>query len=196
MSDLISRQVLDLWNRYRPTIAVDAIEYDRELKKLLGTNLAEVGTEAISREQAIDAIGEKSDEIYKTKQKGATYPHDDFFQGMAYAENVVKQLPPIQPESSEECERCMMEHMDAMEELETKLALSEPHWIPVTEDTLPERNRVVVVCGEKGTWDFGTYRGHGNDIHYWNWKKNTYKRVYWWMYKEDALPEPYKGVTT
>ena len=45
MSDLISRQVLDLWNRYKPTIAVDAIEYDRELKKLLGTNLAEVGTD-------------------------------------------------------------------------------------------------------------------------------------------------------
>ena len=47
----------------------------------------------ISRQAAIDAIGEKSDEIYKTKQKGATYPHDDFFQGMAYAENVVKNLP-------------------------------------------------------------------------------------------------------
>ena len=56
MSDLISRQVLDLWNRYRPTIAVDAIEYDRELKKLLGTNLAEVGTDCISREQAIDLL--------------------------------------------------------------------------------------------------------------------------------------------
>ena len=51
----------------------------------------------ISRQAAIDAIGEKSDEIFKTKQKGATYPHDDFFQGMAYAENVVKQLPPAQP---------------------------------------------------------------------------------------------------
>ena len=48
----------------------------------------------ISRQAAIDAIGEKSDEIYKTKQKGATYPHDDFFQGMAYTEDVVKQLPP------------------------------------------------------------------------------------------------------
>lgn len=72
----------------------------------------------------------------------------------------------------------------------------EPHWIPVTENTLPEENRVVVVCGDKGTWDFGTYRGHGDNIHYWHWKKNTYKRVYWWMYKEDALPEPYKGVTT
>ena len=61
-------------------------------------------------------------------------------------------------------------------------ALSEPHWIPVTENTLPEENRVVVVCGDKGTWDFGTYRGHGDNIHYWHWKKNIYKRVYWWMY--------------
>ena len=64
MSNLISKQVLELWNRYKPTIAVDAIEYDRELKKLLSTNLAEVGTncsefpnnsDAISRQQAIDA---------------------------------------------------------------------------------------------------------------------------------------------
>ena len=51
MNDLISKQVLDLWNRYKPTIAVDAIEYDRELKKLLGTNLAEVGTDCISRDK-------------------------------------------------------------------------------------------------------------------------------------------------
>ena len=82
--------------------------------------------------------------------------------------------------------------MDAFDEY---VESNEPHWIPVTEDTLPEENRVVVVCGDKGTWDFGTYRGHGNNIHYWHWKKNTFKRVYWWMYKEDALPEPYKGVT-
>ena len=75
-----------------------------------------------------------------------------------------------------------------------KVFEAEPHWIPVTEDTLPEENRVVVVCGNKGTWDYGTYRGHGDNIHFWHWKKNTYKRVYWWMYKEDALPEPYKEV--
>lgn len=68
-------------------------------------------------------------------------------------------------------------------------------WIPVTENTLPDKGRVVVVCGEKGTWDFGTYRGHGGDIHFWHWKKNTYKHVYWWMYKEDALPEPYREVS-
>jgi hypothetical protein len=56
MSDLTSRQVLDLWNRYKPTIAVDAIEYDRELNELLGTNLAEVGTDCISRQAAIDTL--------------------------------------------------------------------------------------------------------------------------------------------
>ena len=54
MSDLISRKVLDLWNRYKPTIAVDAIEYDRELNELLGTNLAEVGTDLISRQALLD----------------------------------------------------------------------------------------------------------------------------------------------
>lgn len=71
----------------------------------------------------------------------------------------------------------------------------EPHWIPVTEDTLPEEGRIVVVYGEKGTWDYGKYRGYGPNIHYWYWKNKTFKKVYWWMYKEDALPESYKGVT-
>ena len=80
-------------------------------------------------------------------------------------------------------------------EMAIKALKDEPHWIPVTEDTLPDKNRVVVVCGEKGTWDYGTYRGHGDNIHFWHWKKNTYRRVYWWMYKEDALPEPYGGDT-
>ena len=61
MSDLISKQLLDLWNRYKPTIAVDAIEYDRELKKLLGTNLAEVGTDCISRQAACEYCHEDSD---------------------------------------------------------------------------------------------------------------------------------------
>ena len=58
-------------------------------------------SDLISRQAAIDAIGKKSDEIYKTKQKGATYPHDDFFQGMAYAENVVEQMPSAQADSKE-----------------------------------------------------------------------------------------------
>ena len=61
MSELISRQLLDLWNKYKPTIAVDAIEYDRELKKLLGTNLASLGTDCISRQAACEYCHEDSD---------------------------------------------------------------------------------------------------------------------------------------
>lgn len=74
----------------------------REYVKDLQPTCNQLANDCISRQAAIDAIGEKSDEIYKTKQKGATYPHDDFFQGMAYAENVVKQLPPVQPEKRTE----------------------------------------------------------------------------------------------
>ena len=81
--------------------------------------------------------------------------------------------------------------MDAFDEY---VESNEPHWIPVTEDTLPEEGRIVVVCGEKGTWDYGKYRGYGPNIHYWYWKNKTFKKVYWWMYKEDALPEPTKVV--
>ena len=84
--ELISRQVLELWNRYKPTIAVDAIEYDRELKKLLGTNLAEVGTDGISREQAIDAV--------RATLLAWSYMPE-------WRDNkiidAIKQLPPIQP---------------------------------------------------------------------------------------------------
>ena len=68
----------------------------------------------------------------------------------------------------------------------------EDRWIPVTENTLPDKGKVVIALGKKGTWDFGTYRGYFNDIHYWKWKKNTLKKVYWWMYKDGALPEPYQ----
>ena len=64
--ELISRQVLDLWNKYKPTIAVDAIEYDRELKKLLSTNLAEVGTDCISRQAAIEAPRRKAWVVIRT----------------------------------------------------------------------------------------------------------------------------------
>jgi len=127
------------------------------LPSALGTNLAEVGTDCISRQAAIDAV----------RATLLSWSYMPEWRDNKIIE-AVEQLPPIQ---------------------------TEPHWIPVTENTLPEKNRVVVVYGNKGTWDFGTYRGHGDNIHFWHWKKNTYKRVYWWMYKEDALPEPYKGVT-
>ena len=79
---MINRQVLDLWNRYKPTIAVDAIEYDRELKKLLSTNLASLGTDAISRQQAIDDIWTVSPLACLDRK---------------WVDRWLRQLPPIQP---------------------------------------------------------------------------------------------------
>ena len=99
MSDLISRQVLELWNRYKPTIAVDAIEYDRELKKLLGTNLTEVGTDCISRQAAIDAI--EFGITYARAFNKETGEVKELFQEsndeLRKAVERIKQLPPIQP---------------------------------------------------------------------------------------------------
>lgn len=87
MSDMISRQLLDLWNRYKPTIAVDAIEYDRELKKLLDTNLASLGTDCISREQAI----ETAKKMYVACETNSI---DDYEMLM---EEALKALPPAEP---------------------------------------------------------------------------------------------------
>ena len=78
----------------------------------LATNLQptcnQLATDCISRRAAIDALNAKSDEIYETKKKGATFPHDDFFQGMAYALDVIKALPSAQPEQPEiiRCKDC------------------------------------------------------------------------------------------
>lgn len=47
----------------------------------------------ISRQAAIDALGTSSDTIYKTIEKGATFPKREWFDGMAYAETVIKNLP-------------------------------------------------------------------------------------------------------
>ena len=54
----------------------------------------------ISRQQAIDAIGKLADEIYRTVEKGATFPTQAWFDGMAQAEHIVKNLPPAQPETA------------------------------------------------------------------------------------------------
>ena len=85
-ADYISRQVLDLWNRYKPTIAVDAIEYDGELKKLLGTNLAEVGTDCISRQAALDCFHDWIDKY------GDIHTPDEMPEYMA-----IEALPSAQP---------------------------------------------------------------------------------------------------
>ena len=68
----------------------------------------------ISRQAVVDVIEAKSDEIYKTKQSGATFPHDDFFQGMAYAADIVANMP------------------------------SEPQWIPCSERLPEEKQDVLL----------------------------------------------------
>ena len=70
-------------------------------------------------------------------------------------------------------------------------------WISVYE-RLPNKGQVVVVMGNKGTWDYGMFKGLDYCVSgkqkpdYWRWKKNTRKTVKWWMDKNSALPEPPK----
>ena len=55
-------------------------------------------SDLISKQAALDAIGEMSDLIYKNIEKGATYPGRDWFDGMACAEDIINRLPAAQPE--------------------------------------------------------------------------------------------------
>ena len=67
-------------------------------------------------------------------------------------------------------------------------------WISV-EDELPRHNAVVVVSDGKRSWDVGQYHFlvDADDRTRWWWKKHTTRKVLWWMYKEDAIPDPPKG---
>lgn len=61
----------------------------------------------ISREQAIDAIVELSDTIFKNIEKGATYPPRAWFAGMANAESIIKDLPSIDAVPVVRCKDCV-----------------------------------------------------------------------------------------
>lgn len=64
-------------------------------------NLPTVGVsdgDCISRRLAIDAIGNLSDEIYRNVENGATFPPKAWFDGMAQAEYIVRNLPSVQSE--------------------------------------------------------------------------------------------------
>lgn len=68
-----------------------------------------------------------------------------------------------------------------------------PKWVSVFDD-LPRHNAVVVVSDGKRSWDVGQYHFlfKADDRTIWWWKKHTTRKVLWWMYKEDAIPEPPK----
>lgn len=64
MSDLIDRQAaIDLWEKYHPTIAVDAMQYDAELRQLPPASCSEFpnNSDLISRQAAIDAANKLVD---------------------------------------------------------------------------------------------------------------------------------------
>ena len=84
-----------------------------------GTNLAEVGTDCISRQAAIETIND------------VPYIKEHPNVGLLW-KSWIEQMPPAEPEPPEECERCMMEHTDEMEKLEAELAMTQPkrgRWI-------------------------------------------------------------------
>ena len=169
----------------------------------------------IYRQAAIDALGEEP-EVWTGKDEYAQGLNNQWH----YDVNALKALPSAQQETARDtnvldndtisrqaaiavadytdCTGLAIEDVKKVTDKVVKglkqlpSAQPEQRWIPVTFETLPNPNSVVVVCGKKGTWDYGTYRGWYGDIHSWQWKKKTIKHVYWWMYKTDALPEPYR----
>ena len=174
--------------------------------------------DAISRQAAIDGIGAKSDEMYETKMKGATFPHDDFFQGMAYAANIVENLPPVQPKERTEkrtetpaCDcisRQAAIHIAsgychpaniAAELAKLPSVQPEQRWIPVSE-RLPEKDmRCLVAFGRFNYFtEIATYSDlmgiidckifYQGDVGHDNFANIT-QYVKAWM----PLPEPYKA---
>lgn len=144
--------------------------------------------DSISRRAAIDALWkalyEFEDKTEKKFQESDELNVEDWIQHRIFVQNMsdidrqtIMDMPSAQPEVL----ACGSGELNAQ---------PEQRWIPVTLETLPNLNSVVVVCGEKGTWDFGIYRGWYDDIHSWIWKNKSIKHVHWWMYKDDALPEP------
>ena len=97
------------------------------------------------------------------------------------------------------CRACWLD--DALTDLEDFPAASPwhrveeelPKWVSVFDD-LPRKNAVVVVSDGKRSWDVGQYHFlfKADDRTIWWWKKHTTRKVLWWMYKEDAIPEPPK----
>ena len=100
--ELISRE--DAIKDAESWVAVD--DYEKHLQKKvvewlkefpsseLSTNLAEVGTDCISREQAIDAFNTNINELVVAGKENA----DSVLRYLNRVIDEIKQLPPIQPE--------------------------------------------------------------------------------------------------
>ena len=104
MSDLIDREALlrqiDIDSEGEPGYYGDTWKFIDTIKSMppaqLSTNLAEVGTDCISREQAIDALNSRKTAEQCEAGKMRNWTVD-------ICVDMIKQLPPIQPERKE-CE--------------------------------------------------------------------------------------------
>lgn len=88
-------------------------------------------SDTISREQAIDAIGELSNTIFKNIEKGATYPPRAWFAGMASAESIIEGLPSkdaVPVIRCKECKQCRKTILFG------HLATVCDYWIKLTDD--------------------------------------------------------------
>lgn len=110
----------------------------------------------ISRQAAINELMKM-----RSEHKGDTF-HGDLLHWTGM-KAMLEDLPPVDP--IEYCERCMVEHVDAMEELEVKLAIAQPEtgkWLPDNANYYDERhicskckrNFKVDICMGKPSWNF------------------------------------------
>ena len=102
MSDLIDREALlrqiDIDSEGEPGYYGDTWKFIDTIKSMPpaehGTNLAEVGTDCISRQSAIDAFNTNIDELVVAGKENA----DSVERYLNRVIDEIKQLPPIQPE--------------------------------------------------------------------------------------------------
>ena len=192
MNDLISRQAL--LNKFEPWLKVKdysdgelnmlkAILYeirfmpsatDKNVGTKLSTNLAQVGTDCISRQQAIDLLKQM-------RKDGDMIPWEgkDVFAR-------IRKLPSAQPE--DRCSEC-----DAWNQY--KNYPRKPHWIPVTKKCECDLmdNEEVLVCQKDGQIRHAMFYDFNGKKKFVTWEEGiTIYDVVAYM----PLPEPYKEVTT
>ena len=114
MADLIDRQAALDTIMGQPPEPHYPSWYAAQIEKLPAaqpaTNCSEIpnsSDDTISRQAAIDAIGTLSDSIFKNVEKGATYPKRQWFDGMANAESIIKDLPSVLHPEIIRCEDCI-----------------------------------------------------------------------------------------
>ena len=148
--------------------ALDEWEYKGKTLRQWIDIIAEVGTDCISRQAAIEAI-EFGITYARAFNKETGEVEELFEEGndeLRKAVERIKQLPPIQPE---------------------------PHWIPVTE-RLPERSVEVLTCDSVGDIEIRSLKVSYDGMLYWESQEGECERLsdaIAWM----PLPEPYKEVT-